>query len=54
MTNELLIKLVSKHDESDMVKVDFNLYVTKDFIINGGVLNLNDLKNEVLENSADD
>lgn len=54
MTNERMIKLVSEHNESDMAKVDFNLYVTKDFIINGGVLNLNELKSKALENSADD
>ena len=54
MTNEKMIKLVSEHNESDMAKVDFNLYVTKDFIINGGVLNLNELKSKALENSADD
>ena len=38
MTNEMLIKLNLAHNESDLTKVNSNLYATKDFIVRGGVL----------------
>lgn len=53
MTNEMLTKLILAHNESDLTKVDSNLYATKDFIVSGGVLDLSKIKNKSLENNVD-
>ena len=53
MTNEMLTKLVLAHNESDLTKVESNLYATKDFIVSGGVLDLSKIKSKSLENNVD-
>ena len=53
MTNEMLTKIVLAHNESDLTKVDSNLYATKDFIVSGGVLDLSKIKSKSLENNVD-
>ena len=53
MTNEMLTKLILAHNESDLTKVDSNLYATKDFIVSGGVLDLSKIKSKSLENNVD-
>ena len=53
MTNEMLTKLVLAHNESDLTKVESNLYATKHYIDSTGDLELKKITTKSQENKDD-